>query len=311
MIDIIIPLYNAKDTISKTLYSILLQKNLKDLHVYLVDDCSSCSYDEVISFFSNKMDLHYVRLEKNSGPGVARQYGIDHSNSPYIVFCDSDDVFYDCFSLTNLVRFMKDGNYDVSLGMVVEKYPNAINWYPVRFDVLHSKIYKRSYLKKHHIHFPELYNAEDLGFNNLVLMSGAKFGYCNYDTVYAYVRREGSLTQTKDYYPEKHIRSYIESLKWSVSVAEERKWKKDTIASVVLDSFCYLFFYFFDHFHAKDMKYVISAISIYDKYSPYMSEKTREKTLDFWLQRFGARRNTISFKDFISYCHKEEGEKHD
>ena len=311
MIDIIIPLYNAKDTISKTLYSILLQKNLKDLHVYLVDDCSTCSYDKILSFFSDKMDLHYLRLEKNGGPGVARQYGIDHSDSPYIVFCDSDDVFYDCFSLSNLAQFMKIGKYDVSLGMVVEKFPNAVNWYPVRFDVLHSKMYKRSFLKKNSIHFPAFYNAEDVAFNNLVLMSGAKIGYCNYDTVYTYVRRAGSLTQTKDYYPEKHIRSYMESLKWAISFAEEKEWKKEFIAAVVLDSFAYLFFYFFRNFKAKDMKYVIDGISIYDKYAPYMNEARKEKVLDPWMRRFGVKRNTTSFKDFISYCHQEAGEDYD
>ena len=311
MIDIIIPLYNTKETISKTLYSILLQRNLCDLHVYLVDDASTCSYEDILSFFSNKMDLHYLRLEKNSGPGVARQYGLDHSNSPYVIFCDSDDVFYDCFSLSNLARFMEEGGYDVSLGLIVEKFPHVINWYPARFDVLHSKMYRRSFLKEKNIYFPKLYNAEDLAFNNLVLMSGVNYGFCDYDTVYAYVRRRGSLTGTDDYYPEKHIRSYVDSLKWSISIAEEREWDVEAIASLVSDSFIYLFYYVFDNFQSKDMKYVSSAISIYDKYAPYMNEQKKEGTLDYWMSRVGNRRNVISFKDFISYCHEQAGEQCD
>jgi len=311
MIDIIIPLYNSKETISKTLYSILLQKNIEDLHVYLVDDASDCSYEEILSFFSKKMDLHYYRLDKNSGPGVAREYGMEQSHSPYIVFCDSDDVFYDTFALKNLFDFTTKGKYDVSIGMVVEKFYNTINWYPVRFDVLHSKIYKRSFLQKKQIVFPNFYNAEDLAFNNLVLMSGASVGCCNYDTVYAYVRRLGSLTQTHDYYDNKHIRCFVESLKWSVSYAEDHSYPKENIAKNVMDSFAYLYFYFINDFHAKTIKYVISAISIYDKYSSFMKKEDCADSLEYWMRYLDNKKHLSSFKEFISFCHSKEGDNCD
>lgn len=308
MVDIIIPVYNARDTISKTLYSILLQSNLKDLHVYLIDDASSCSYDDIISFFSKKMDLHYFRLEKNSGPGAARQYGIEHSHSKYIMFCDSDDVFYDYFAIENLMIFMNGGGYDVSLGMIVEKFDNEINLYPVRFDVLHAKMYRRSFLKKHQITFPNQYNAEDLAFNNLILMHSPKIGYCNYDTVYVYVRRDGSLTCTNDYYALKHIRSYVDGLKWAVTRAEETSCKKEDIAKIVMESFAYFYFYFSEDYYEESMKYVIGALSLYDDYHSYIRDKDKETSLNFWFGFLGSQKYEFSFEDFIAFCRDREGD---
>ena len=33
---------------------------------------------------------------------MARQYGIDHTSNPLIMFCDADDRFFDCMALLNL-----------------------------------------------------------------------------------------------------------------------------------------------------------------------------------------------------------------
>ena len=77
MIDIIIPLYNSK-TIWYTLASIAYQTDT-DVTVTVVDDCSSKEYDysKMIEFYQQFLNLQYIRLEKNSGPGVARQKGIE------------------------------------------------------------------------------------------------------------------------------------------------------------------------------------------------------------------------------------------
>ena len=44
------------------------------------DICSSLfdDYTEQINFFKNFMDITELKLDKNVGPGVARQYGIDN-----------------------------------------------------------------------------------------------------------------------------------------------------------------------------------------------------------------------------------------
>ena len=65
------------------------------------------------------------------------------------------------------------------------------------FDVLHAKMYKRDFIKNNHISFQNMYNSEDLSFNNLVLMSMPEIQYID-EFVYVYIRRENSLTMNQD-----------------------------------------------------------------------------------------------------------------
>ncbi len=80
MIDIIIPAYNAHETIRKTLMSICIQNNVKDLNIYIIDDCSDEPYDYLIDEFNKYLNIKIERLNKNSGPGVARNRGLEISN---------------------------------------------------------------------------------------------------------------------------------------------------------------------------------------------------------------------------------------
>ena len=97
MIDVIIPAYNAHNTIEKTLDSILHQTISNMLNVYVVNDCSDKNYDEIIKKYKKDINIKEIKISKNGGPGVARQKGIDLSNGKYILFIDSDDIFYRIF----------------------------------------------------------------------------------------------------------------------------------------------------------------------------------------------------------------------
>ena len=81
MIDIIIPIYNSRKTLPYTLLSICRQSIKEKVRVLLVDDCSSDSYDDIVEKFSNELKIKIVSLDNNSGPGVARQYGMEHIRS--------------------------------------------------------------------------------------------------------------------------------------------------------------------------------------------------------------------------------------
>ena len=72
MIDIIIPAYNAHKTISKTLSSIALQQNVKDLNVYIIDDLSDKDYEKEYDLFKDVLNIKIYRLEKNMGPRLRK-----------------------------------------------------------------------------------------------------------------------------------------------------------------------------------------------------------------------------------------------
>lgn len=76
MIDIIIPAYNAHETIDQTLCSINTQINKELFKVYIVNDASNQNYSNFVDKYSNSLDIEEITIEKNSGPGVARNIRI-------------------------------------------------------------------------------------------------------------------------------------------------------------------------------------------------------------------------------------------
>ena len=64
-LDIIIPVYNAKETIKRLLYSIAIQRDAFGFHVYLVNDCSDYDYQEEVSFFKEYFDIVSDNTDSN------------------------------------------------------------------------------------------------------------------------------------------------------------------------------------------------------------------------------------------------------
>ena len=119
-IDIIIPAYNAIDTIDTPLASIKKQKNVADLHVCIVNDGSDYSYQSIIKKYSPFFDIEEVSLPKNVGPGEARNQGILHTQQDYLLFLDADDVLVpDAIETLNLGLLKNEGAV-IALGMAEE-----------------------------------------------------------------------------------------------------------------------------------------------------------------------------------------------
>ena len=89
MIDIIIPTYKNKDGLRTTLDSIDWNNN--NFSITIIDDASNLDYSDIIVEYPNINQL--VVLPQNGGPGMARQYGIDHTNNDYLLFIDTGDYF--------------------------------------------------------------------------------------------------------------------------------------------------------------------------------------------------------------------------
>lgn len=89
-VTVIIPAYNAGQTIEKCLKSILGQ-SYRNLEIIVVDDGST---DETYNICKSleKVDSRLIVIrQENAGPSAARNQGIDISNGQYIMFVDSDD----------------------------------------------------------------------------------------------------------------------------------------------------------------------------------------------------------------------------
>ena len=167
MIDVIIPAYNSHDTIIRTLSSIAMQLNRKELKVTIVNDGGK-DYTEIVNTFLPLLDIKEIGYETNRGPGYARQYGIDNTKEDFITFIDADDTFYEACSLSLLSKPMKDTSAKfiispfVQIGKNCEQAPMQANlvW-------VFGHIYRRSFLEEHNIRFTSTRANEDVGFNNM------------------------------------------------------------------------------------------------------------------------------------------------
>ena len=75
MITVIIPTYNRPDCLQKALASLNLQTDQR-FNVVVVDDCSTEDIEGAVKPFQQVgMTIHYIRLSKNGGAGVARNVG--------------------------------------------------------------------------------------------------------------------------------------------------------------------------------------------------------------------------------------------
>lgn len=91
-VSLIIPLYNAADTIVQCLSSVA-EQTLDGIEVILVDDCSTDGSLRIAqnALMSGKFAWQCVSQPANAGPGAARNTGMEHAAGKYIAFIDADD----------------------------------------------------------------------------------------------------------------------------------------------------------------------------------------------------------------------------
>ena len=91
LVSIITPSYNCARFIGETIESILSQTYM-NWELLITDDCSSDNTREVVEgYCAADPRIKLLRLEKNSGAGVARNKSIEAAKGRFIAFCDSDD----------------------------------------------------------------------------------------------------------------------------------------------------------------------------------------------------------------------------
>lgn len=216
---IIIPVYNVKDYISECVNSVIKQ-NFFDYEVILIDDGSNDGSELLCDEYSKKhKNIKAIHI-KNSGPGKARNVGIENAKGKYIIFLDSDDMLIS-ESLSKLEKIMKKTEKDVYLGQKFKilfprgKTEDRVN--EIKFDIskadnllknllLYSNIsltyiwrnvYNLSFIKKNNIYFEEnVLCSEDLDWNTRVFLLAKKVDKIDFYTHIYRGNRIGSIVTT-------------------------------------------------------------------------------------------------------------------
>lgn len=212
-IDVIIPAYNVPDEILfRCLASIACQDIVKDLEITIVDDASTKqNYAAVAKNFESIMKINILRYETNGGPGVARQYGINHTSNGYMTFIDADDTFNGAFALKALRNGIElnNGIFQMCVGIFDEVHEVGLNPGEGPLLMQHEndlvwmfgKLYRRSFIDRYNIHFHESSRAnEDNGFNRLFQLCTSEQEQINFIPAHVYYWHENpnSITRAND-----------------------------------------------------------------------------------------------------------------
>ena len=99
---VIIPTYNAEQTIVRAIESVLAQ-SYKNYEIIVVDDASK---DKTVELLENNYStqIQVIRKVMNSGSSATRNKGMDHASGDYIAFLDADDLWHkDKLALLNTI----------------------------------------------------------------------------------------------------------------------------------------------------------------------------------------------------------------
>lgn len=117
-VTVVMPVYNTKKEYFKEAIDSILGQSFEDFELLIIDNGSEDYIKDIVKGYKEKK-IKYFKIEKNKGPAVARNKGIDLSHGEYIAFIDSDDISLPQ-RLEKQVNFLDD-NFDVGcLGTDVE-----------------------------------------------------------------------------------------------------------------------------------------------------------------------------------------------
>ena len=211
-ISVIIPCYNSYKYMEKCLIS-LQNQTFNDFEVIFIDDCSTDSTYSDLEKYLSKTDLKWtlIRNERNGGPGVSRNNGIEAAKGQFISFMDSDDWYEDDFleemynksKVDSLEIVMCDYFRRYSNGNKKEMHPTGdfnikmtkADFLARSFDSLCCMLIKKELFEG--VKMPSQFNAEDVAIIPVIISKSNSIGYIS-KPLYNYFYREGSLSTSTD-----------------------------------------------------------------------------------------------------------------
>lgn len=214
MVSVIVPVYNAEQTLRRCVASILEQQ-FTDLELLLVDDGSTDASGEICDEFAARDARVTVLHQENAGVSAARNHALDQANGTYLQFLDSDDwitpdatrslvraaethhcdlVIADFYRVVG-ERLSRKGDIDGDGLLTREEYAAHMMENPADFyyGVLWNKLYRRELVERYQLRMdPDISWCEDFLFNLEYIRRADRF-YALSVPIYYYVKTRGSL----------------------------------------------------------------------------------------------------------------------
>jgi len=204
LISVIVPVYNAATLLVSALESIVSQTDLA-LEIVVVNDGSTDESHEVARKWGENIpanQLNFQLLDQiNSGPGQARNNGIEAANGEYIAFLDADDLWAPDSLKIRLDKLI-EGQFDAVLGLTQTfstpnpQNPAELNFVgePFVFMNVGSALFKKTAFKTIGGFSPTMKGSEDVDWFFRARDNGLKLHTLQQVTLW-HRRHENNLTR--------------------------------------------------------------------------------------------------------------------
>lgn len=171
-VSVIIPVYNAQETIDKCLES-LLNQTYQDYEIILINDGSKDDSLSLLWQYEQDYDNITVISKENTGASDSRNQGIKASQGSYLLFIDSDD-YVDADYIETFVSSIEETDLDMVIGGIrqVDDQGKKLgeialgrsDWAKYIITSPCTRIIRRSFLLEQDLFFIN-YTMEDIHFN--------------------------------------------------------------------------------------------------------------------------------------------------
>ena len=201
------PIYNTAAYLSRCIES-LVNQTYSDLQIILIDDGSTDESGAIADEWQTKDPRIEVYHQPNQGQSATRNVGLQHARGEYIAFVDSDD-YIDSNYFSTMLQAADDATDCVQTAYrrVKQDGEHIKAYHPKHFYQYTSpcmRLYRRAFLDKHQLRFPEGMIYEDVVFSIDLWLAHPMYKmipYCGYN----YTLNTTSTTSSKRPEAEKEL----------------------------------------------------------------------------------------------------------
>lgn len=287
-VSIIMPVYNASEFLEMSCGSVDKQ-TLKDVELICVDDGSTDDSLDLLNTLKGKFKFIKIFTQKNQGSGKARNYGMSKAEGEYIAFLDADDIFIDEDALEKMYFYGSKNNADIVCGNLKRIRQNGTiepNYdfkntkfayfnkkdvvLPIEYGIpfaFYRNIFKRKFLEKYDINFPDLIRGQDPIFLAKALVNTDELYVLSAD-LYGYNHSVGGGVNIKVNTYEKKV-AYIEHFKQTFDLLKENEFE-GSFAGYKREFMDYILFQ--DNLYDEDFKRAVREV-FYNGIEDYFTKK--------------------------------------
>ena len=256
---IIIPVFNTEQYLDECLNSVCNQ-TLDDLEIVCVYTQSKDKSLEILKKWEKKDNRVKVIRKDDGGLGGARNEGLNHINSDYVFFLDSDDfitlnaieelynkavkekcdmLIFPFYSYNESTKKIEKDSWGSTLSFGKQFYNTSFNYIDLEPSEIITdnspvtawcKLYNASFLKKNNIVFPENLRYEDNPFYYECLIKAKRIALLDKKLLYYRINRTNSLQASR--FNNKNILDIVSILKQI-----ELTFLESNVKKIILDNF--------------------------------------------------------------------------